>query len=675
MESLAQENPSRPATAQNVVEQFSPSAAALQKIIVIGAGPAGMRFTKELLKRQPLAKITVFGNEPSRPYNRIQLSSLLAGEVEYDDIITDLPNESDFPGFNFEISRITSISTEKQFVVDAYDNKHFYDKLIIATGARPHKPNIPGFDQQGVYTFRNLKDTEFLFSRMSRARHIVVVGGGLLGIEAARALLRFNTKVTLIQQSSRLMNRQLDDHASSILEEKVKSFGINVITNSGVRQITGDGRVTGVITRDKTNVVCDTVLVCAGIKPNFEIARNAKIKVAHGIIVNDQLETSATNVYAIGECSEHRGLTYGLVNPGYEQAAVCADVITGGQSHYQGSLEVSRLKVIGDSLCSMGQVADVQKRPRLFELIFKQKSKNFYRKLVIHRSRIIGAVAYGEWEESRRIQECYQNNRRIWPWQYLWFLLTGRLFFGEGGSTNVNNWPLEAVICQCNNITHGDIVDAIDHGNNTVKKIQESTTASTVCGSCKPIVEQLLGDSAPRDKEKGWILTSALSILAIAIAMSIVFLPESSKATSVQNVTLFESIWSDKYWKQVTGFSLLGLSLLGLIMSLRKRLKIKFLGEFNYWRILHIALGVLAIATLIFHTGLHLGENFNRYLMVNFLSIVAIGALAGISLSLGHLMSTSSAIKLRRFWTWTHILITWPLPVLLAIHIVTVYYF
>ena len=657
------------------VGHYSPEAGLRSKTIVIGAGPAGIRFAHELLKREPLAKVQVFGNEPYQPYNRVQLSALLAGEIEYDAIQSKLPDESLHQGFSFEICAVKSILTDKNQIEDSYGNFHSYDNLIIATGARPHIPNIPGNEQQGVYTFRSLKDTEFLFSRVARARHIVVVGGGLLGLEAAKALLRFNTKVTLVQQGARLMNRQLDDPAASLLQQRVEELGVEVITNSGVREILGDGRVTGVVTRDKQTVECDTVLVCAGIKPNKEIARNAKIKIANGIVVDDHLRTSISNIYAIGECSEHQGQTYGLVNPGYEQAAICADIIAGGDSRYVGSLAISRLKVIGESVCSMGEVSDVHQRPQLKEITYRDKKNHIHRKLTIYKGKLVGALSFGDWKELQRIQETYQNNRRIWPWQQFWFYLTGNVYFGEGGNSDVSKWPLESIICQCNSISHGELVDAMDKGYTQAKTLSEFTGAATVCGSCKPLLEQLTGNSGPREKEKTWVPTLIFSFFALLIIAFIASIPGLTPADSVQSIGTLEKIWNDKFYKQVTGFTLLGLSALGLLMSLRKKLAKKKLGHFAYWRLFHIVLGVLCASILMLHTGLHFGENFNRILMIDFIAVISFGAVAAGILSLSHYFKSTTAIRLRRFWSWVHILITWPLPILLGTHILTVYYF
>lgn len=644
------------------------------KIIVIGNGPVGVRFTQEILKRRPNLSLCLFGNEAVQPYNRVQLSALLAGEVKYEDIVTLLPSAKNHRGFSHVTSAITKINIENKYVTDARGTHYAYDKLVIATGSRPHIPNIPGVDQTGVFTFRNIKDTEFLYARIARARHVVVVGGGLLGLEAARGLQKANTRITLIQQGTRLMNRQLDDDAARLLQKKVEALGIRVITNSGVRMIHGEGRVTGVTTRDGDEIVCDTVLLCAGIKANIELARDAWIKVGRGIIVDDQLATSAPDVFAIGECCEHRGLTYGLVNPGFEQAAIAAEIIANGQARYQGSLEVSRLKVLGEDVCSMGDVADLIERPRQIELKYHRGKKSLYRKLVIHKGRLTGAVGFGKWDEVRRIQEAYQHGRRIWFWQQFRFLLTGNVWSGNG-EKNIKNWPNSTVICQCNNISHGELIQAMEGGASTPLQLQRETGAGSVCGSCKPLLEQLTGHFGPQEKDIAWLPVLIASTVAVFVAASIALLPELNVSDSVKTSTFLETLWNNKTWKQITGFTLLGLSATAVVLAMRKRIRKFRFGQFSYWRAAHVVLGTACAVVLIAHTGLHVGDNLNRILMFNFLSVLLLGSVAGLIVSNSHFFSGTRAMELRKFSNWIHILVAWPLPVLLGMHILTVYYF
>ncbi len=653
-----------------------------EHIIVIGSGPAGIRFINEIFKRNPNTYITVFNNEPFQPYNRVQLSALLAGDVSYDSVFQTLPDKKIYKNFNQVICKVESFNPEAKTVTDANGNFYSFSKLIIATGSRAHVPNLEGVEANGVYTFRNLKDAESLYARMASTKHVVVAGGGLLGIEAARALHSAGTKVTLVQQGPRLMNRQLDDVAANLLTEKVEELGIKVIVNTGLKSIQANERVTSVTTRKDEIIECDTVLLCAGISPNIEMARASGLKVGRGISVNDQLQTSEEDIYAIGECCEHNGQTYGLVNPGYEQAAIAADAIAGGVSQYKGSVPISRLKVINEQVCSMGEVSDLQDKPLQKEIKYWDKKNNIYRKVVLRKGKIIGALGFGEWPEARRVEEAYKQNRSMLPWQTILFRLTGKLWFNDSAE-KVSTWSKTTLVCQCNGISQGACVKAIQDGYETVDMLSAKTTAGTVCGSCKPLLEQLVEQlgftSGPRSKETAWQAILGGSVLAVIIAALVTFMPSISVSDTVQKTAFLESFWNEKFWKQVTGFSLLGMSVVGLLMSLRKRVKNKKLseklGQFGYWRLLHVVLGVFCAATLIMHTGMHLGENLNQILMINFLLVLLMGSLAGGVVALSHKLSSTTAPKLREFWTWAHILVTWPLPILLAVHILTVYYY
>lgn len=650
------------------------SAEAGERIIVIGSGPVGMRFVQRLLARQPAAAVQLFGNEPYQPYNRVQLSAVLAGDVDRGAIDIPLPSAQRNPNFSFVISVIRNIDTEQKTVADVEGNVHPFDRLVIATGGRAHIPSIPGVDQTGVYTFRNMKDAESLYARVARSRYIVVVGGGLLGIEAAKGLLQRNTRVTLVQQGPRLMNRQLTDGAAALLQQRIESMGVRVVVNSGVRQILGDGRVSGVKTLAGEVIECDTVLLCAGIQPNTELAQHAGLKVATGIVVDDHLRTSHPDIFAIGECCEHRGQTYGIVAPGFEQAAVAADVVHGGDAQYVGSQVASRLKVVGENVFSTGEVVDLPQRPQQYERTYSSRKAAIHRSVVVHKGRIIGAAGFGGWPESNRIQEAVQSQRRVWRWQQWWFKATGRLW-PLSDADAVSQWPENAIVCQCNNIAKGALVHAIAGGCSTPQALSDITGAGTVCGSCKPLLAELTGVDGPREKERGWLPVLVTSFVAALIALLVVALPESQTADTVQAKPWFEGVWNDHFWKQVSGFSLLGLSVIGLLMSLRKRFSFTWMGQFSHWRVVHAALGMACAVVLIFHTGFHLGTNLNQWLMLNFLTVLVVGAATGLVVAMSHRLKPVSVKRVRNTSNWLHILAVWPLPALLGSHILSVYYF
>lgn len=646
------------------------------EIAVIGGGPVGMAFAETIYANNPQAKITVFGDEPVAPYNRVQLSALLAGEIDRAAIDWPLPSAQDAPNFLYHAAAISKIIAKEKYIVDCYQNRHHYDTLVIASGARAHIPNILGKDKNGVYRFRSLLDTESLIARLGSSRHVVVLGGGLLGLEAAKGLRRAGTQVTVIQQGSHLMNRQLDVPASTRLEKTVHQLGIDIITQSGVRQILGDAHVNGVKTHDGKFISCDTVLICAGIKPNMELARDAGIHVRKGIIVDDQLRSSDPDIFAIGECCEHDGVTYGLVNPGFDQAKIAANVINGGDAIYKGSLSISRLKVIGEAVTSMGDINTDGRHALRTEVHFENDES--YRKIITLRGRIIGAVGIGDWPEAARVQSAFQQRQLIYPWQRIQFKYHGRLWF-ESDSDNISQWASHTEVCQCKSVTKGELVSAINEGAKDLNDLKRCTNAGTVCGSCVPLMDELLADKSGRKRavirETAWQFIGLLCLSAtLAIGLTM-FMPEATISNSVQTQGWFEKIWNDKFYKQVSGFSLIGMTAIGLIMSIRKRWSYTWMGQFTYWRLLHISLGVVTAITLILHTGFHLGNNLNLLLMLNFLAIVFLGITAAAIITISHRLPARQAKRLRKGFNKFHIVISWPLPALLAMHILSVYYF
>lgn len=664
-----------------------------KSVIVIGSGPVGMRFARKLLDLIPDTKLTMFSNEPYQPYDRAQLTSLLAGEVNREKIDIPLPSNEEHSNFSFIIASIHQIDKENKTVIDRQGKLYPYDILVIATGARAHVPNIKGVDLKGVYTFRNLKDTESLYARITRARSIVVIGGGLLGLEAAKGLAKFNTKVVLVHQGPRLMNRQLDEIASDKLAKKMAALGIGIILNSGVREfISKNNRVAAVKTRSDEVISCDTVLLCTGIQPNVELARNAKIKISTGIIVNDRLETSERGIYAIGECCEHRGITYGLVTPGYEQADAAAQVINDlkifqerksleqdenkgkDKIPYAGSLTISKLKVLGENVCSMGKVVELPKRPFQYEIIYQRKSQGIYRKIVIYKNQIIGAAGVGVWSDVGRIQDAYRNNDYISWWQKIIFRFLGSLWLTQTRQ-DIKDWPSNAIVCQCNGVSQGQIFSLINSGIGDLESIQSKTMAGTTCGSCKPLLASAINQPEYEIKEKSAPLIAFGSFSVFAALLFLAFYPAQETSASVQSIHWFEKIWNDKFWKQVTGFSLLGLTVLGLLMSVVKRFKLNKLGSFSFWRVVHVFIGLLCALVLIFHTGFHAGNNLNRLLFLNFTSVLLIGMFAGMAMSFGNKFTSASSSSLRKASSWMHIFVAWPLPVLLGVHILSVYYF
>jgi nitrite reductase (NADH) large subunit len=659
---------------QRIDDLAAPDAARNKpNLIIIGAGPVGQRLAEELIRRDAEFEIKIFGDEPHEPYNRVQLSSLLAGSVSFPDLLNPLSSTSRKASLQYINSRISSIDPDRKTVFDQQGLGYAYDRLVLATGSRAFVPNIPGTHLAGVYTFRTLRDAESLCARRSRARHIVVVGGGLLGLEAAYALVKSSTEITLVQQSDRVMNRQIDEAAAAELQRRIESKGIRLVLNQGVRLIRGEQRVEAVTTRYGECIPCDTVVFCTGIEANVELARNSGIRIRRGIPVDDYLQTSIADIFALGECSEHRGKIYGLVGPGLEQAAVMADRLCGGRARYLGSQQVSRLKVVGEEVTSIGAITNRSRHPSHKNLVYSCKTSGDYRKLVLRHGRLLGACGVGAWPESRRIQEAVQNRRYLYPWQRWKFGISGRIW-NESDSDDIRAWPDHAIVCQCNRINRGTISAAAATGCSTLELIQKRTGAGTTCGTCVPLVCELLQPGARRKLSRTVPALAIFSLLSVFAAGFIGAMPPLKPPSSVTEFQ-YQITWTDSLWKQVTGFTILGLTLIGLSMSLEKRRQSKWIGEFEHWRLLHAILGFLALGLLFLHTGATFGMNLNRLLMVNFLGVAVLGGLTGGIVSWANASGSVKGPKLRRYWYWIHVVVAWPLPILLSVHILTVYYF
>lgn len=640
-------------------------------IVIVGAGPVGIRTAQELLRRHTDLPVVIYGEEPSEPYNRVRLSSYLIGEIDWQSLTRDLT----FPASANIDARfgcaVVAIDRQNRCIRDAGGALQPYSKLVLATGSRPHVPDIPGIRLPGVYTFRNVRDAQTLLARRVRSRRTVVLGGGLLGLEAARAMQRYNTEICVIEHYSRLMMRQLDDAAADYLLANLKALGIEVMLGDGIKRVNGDTAVTGVTLRNDRIVACDTLLVATGISPNIELARAAGLHVGRGIRVNDAMQTSDADIFAVGECAEHRGRIYGIVAPGLEQAAVAAHSVAGGSAGYRGSTVATRLKVLDLPVFSMGPIS-AEEVPNLARATV-YRTPRLYRKLVTHRGRLIGAIAVGACPEINRLQEAVMRQRRVWPWQHLRFRRSGLLWPPEELSSVVD-WPATTTVCNCTGVTRGRLSEALATGCCTIEALAARTGASTVCGSCRPLLAELIGTPPIAEAARGWRVLLGTGVVALLAAAAMALPLNVPYASSAQATWQWDMLWRDALWKQLSGYTVLGLSALLLLMSLRKRLPMFRLGDFPIWRIAHAVIGSLAVAVLAVHTGGRLGANLNFLLIALFLGVVAAGAAAGGIVALEHRLGTGAS-RLRRAWQWTHILLFWPIPVLLTLHVFKTYYF
>jgi nitrite reductase (NADH) large subunit len=470
-----------------------------ERLVLVGNGMAGMRTVEEILARAPgRFAITVFGAEPHVNYNRIMLSPLLAGEKSFDEIVINDRAWYDANGIELIAGeRVTEIDRDQGLVVGEHGTARHYDVLVLATGSEPIVIPVPGARLPGVVTFRDVADVEAMLQAAKTCRQAVVIGGGLLGLEAANGLKANGMEVTVLHLMPTLMERQLDASASYLLAADLERRGIRILTEANTAAILGEERVVGVRLDDGTELPADLVVMAVGIRPDTALARSAELACGRGVVVDDAMRTSDQRIYAVGECVEHRGRTYGLVAPLWEMAKVCADRIAGTapESEYAGSVLSTRLKVTGIDMFSAGEFGGGEGTE---DIVFRDAARGVYKRLVLRDGRLCGAVLYGEAQDGGWYFNLLRQATDVAPLRD--GLIFGPAFAGGGGAANPNEavaaLPDSAEICGCNGISKGKIVCAIaEKGLDTVDGVRAHTKASASCGSCTGLVERLLAIS------------------------------------------------------------------------------------------------------------------------------------------------------------------------------------
>lgn len=466
-----------------------------KKLVLVGNGMAGMRTLEELLKLAPdIYDVTVFGAEPYGNYNRILLSPVLAGEKSVSEIMLNDDAWYSERGITlYKGKRVNKIDRVRREVSTEDGTTASYDRLILATGSTPFIIPVPGHDKEGVLGFRDISDVERMLDTARGHHRAVVIGGGLLGLEAANGLMKQGMQVTVVHLHDQLMERQLDQAAGNLLRRSLEENGLRFLMSTQTKEILGGERVTGVRFDDGTEIEADLVVMAVGIRPNIALAQSAGLHCERGIVVDDTLLTYDPRIYAVGECSQHRGALYGLVAPLFEQAKVCANHLARfGIAKYGGSLTSTKLKVTGIDLFSAG---DYNGGEGTEEMVFQDASRGVYRKLVLKDNRISGAVMYGDTLDAPWYFQLMRDGSNIADIREN--ILFGQAHIGDTGhgdeSSRVASLNDEAEICGCNGVSKGEIVKAIT-GNKlfTLEDVRLHTKASSSCGSCTGLVENIL---------------------------------------------------------------------------------------------------------------------------------------------------------------------------------------
>jgi nitrite reductase (NADH) large subunit len=473
-------------------------AQAKKRLVVIGNGMAGARAVEEILSRggADQFEIVMFGEEPYGNYNRILLSDVLNGSHEESEIFLNPLSWYAEHGIKLHAGvRVLKIMRHAQSVLGEGGVLEHYDVLIIATGSLPFIPPIEGVrfedgkEKPGVFFFRNLDDCRRITSYAMGKKSGAVIGGGLLGLEAARGLQNFSLDVHVIQRSDVLMSQQLDRPAGGILKKTLEDLGIQVHLKKDTKRVLGDDRVTGLEFADGLTLDCDLVVIAAGIKPNSELAARAGLSVERGIVVDNQLRSpDDANIYALGECVQHRGQVYGLVAPIWEQAKVLADHVTGHKADaaYHGSKISTRLKVMGVEVASMGVTEPTEEGDEVVQ--FTEPKKGTYKKLIIRNGRLLGSILLGDISKAPYLTQAFDRNTPL-PEERL------SLLFDIGAPserTTIDEMPEDMQVCNCNGVTKGAISGCVASGKRTLKTVMEATRAGMGCGACKALVTDVV---------------------------------------------------------------------------------------------------------------------------------------------------------------------------------------
>ncbi len=470
-----------------------------ERLVVVGNGMAGVACVEQILRHSPKFDITIFGNETYVNYNRIMLSGVLAGEKSIDDIILNGLDWYDQNHIDLRLGvRIIDVDAAAKTVTGDDGSVTPFDKLLLATGSQPLIPSIDDVKKDGVFVFRNLDDTRALLERARPGIKAVVIGGGLLGLEAARGLQVRGCDVTVVHLMDWLMERQLDSAGGGYLAAEMNRLGITVLLGLSTSAILGNGKVEGVQFKGGGTLPAELVVIAAGIRPNVDLGHKAGLEVKRGIVVNDYMETSNPSIFAVGECVQHNGICYGLIAPLLEQGKVLAATITGNKGpKYQGTVPAAKLKIMGVDVFSAGEINDKIDGSEVIR--YEDPTLGVYKKLTLKDGKLAGAILMGDTADSHRYMEWLRSATDITK-------IRKQLLFpdaGEDGGLDVAQMADGDTVCGCMGVTKGTIITAIhEKGLCTMAQLKECTRASTGCGSCASLCQQLLKAVAPEFQEE-----------------------------------------------------------------------------------------------------------------------------------------------------------------------------
>jgi nitrite reductase (NADH) large subunit len=469
-----------------------------KKLVVVGNGMAGARAVEEMLSRGGSEQfdIVMFGDEPYGNYNRILLSNVLSGTQNASEIFINPLDWYEQNAIELHAgARVNEIDRAAKVVTSENGIRERYDKLLIATGSRTFIPPMAGLNgpdgrmKPGVFGFRTIDDCNGIMAQAKQCARAAVVGGGLLGLEAARGLINHGCEVHVVHLAGHLMEMQLDASGGAILKASMKAMGVNVHLRKLTTEILGESRVSGLAFKDGTTLDCDMVVIAAGIKPNAEIGLRCGLTVERAIVVDNHMRSvDDPNVYVVGECAQHRGRVYGLVAPLWEQAKVFADHITGrnADAAYHGSKLATKLKVMGVELASMGITEPADERDEIVQ--FAEPKKGIYKKLIVRDGRLVGGILMGDISKAGYLMQCFDRDAPL-PDERLSLLFD---LGTPGQKITLDEMPAEMQVCNCNGVTKAAIGACVAAGKRSSQAVMDATRAGKGCGSCKGMVGDLV---------------------------------------------------------------------------------------------------------------------------------------------------------------------------------------
>lgn len=647
------------------------------EIVIIGNGMVAHRFCDLIVEHIKVGKyhITIIGEEPYYAYDRVHLTDHFYGKSFHD---LQLENKGWYEEREIDVvlrSTVEQIDARDKVIKTSSGKICKYDKLIFATGSMPFIPPIQGIEQvDHVCYYRNFNDLLRIRIAAESSKRAVVIGGGLLGLEAAKALTELNVKTHVVEFAHHLMPKQIDEVASDKLKAVMESMNIHLHCRRQTKSFSMRDDEILIHFNDGDHIVANMVVIAAGVVPRDELARNANIQCdpRGGIIVNDHLETSEKDIFAMGDCAQHHGKAYGLISPGYKMAEVLVEYFENGISKFEEMNHSTRLKLLGVELVSLGQ-------PFQPGDVIRYDKDAVYRRITLRDGNIIGIIAVGEWLDLPELQKRMDLSEGLSRQEIDEFKVNGVLGAFNSGLAGVLHWPDEMVICNCMNITKGVIVKACKEGCKSTSELSAKTGVGTVCGSCKPQLSNFVGMKEDfKEQATGQKLFGSSLIISLIILLIYLIIPSIEYSNSVQSklYNSLEVLWRDSFYKQLTGYSMLALTVLSLSLSLRKRVRKIMWFDFQYWRSGHILLISLVFVLIPLHTGLRMGNNLNFMLMMSYTITSLTGLLTGWAVWMDSFPQSKFygfSRKHKRNIIWLHLVCFWPLPSLLAFHILKFY--